>query len=89
MITYKIIHHIPGRIRIEVPDIKNLSMTRLLEASKQFSSLFITEGIEDIRLNPFSGSIVIKYKPEEINIIEYLTKIASSTEIQKLIRGQY
>jgi hypothetical protein len=85
MIFYKIIHHIPGRIRIEVPAIKNLSKSELLQMSKQFSSIPIPEGIEDIRPNPFSGSIVITYKPEKINIVEYLKDIASSTVMQKLM----
>jgi hypothetical protein len=89
MITYKIIHHIPGRIRIEVPAIKNLSISGLLQMSKQFSTISIPEGIEDIKPNPFSGSIVITYRPEKINIIEYLKDIASSAEMQKLMGGQY
>lgn len=88
MITYKIIHHIPGRIRIEVPAIKNLSISELLQMSKQFSSAFAPEGIDDIRPNPFSGSIVITYKPEKVNIVEYLKDIASSREMQKLVGGQ-
>lgn len=87
MFTYKIIHHIPGRIRIEVPAIKNLSISGLLEMSKQLSTIPIPEGIDDIRPNPFSGSIVITYKPEKINIVEYLKDIASSAEIQKLMGG--
>lgn len=88
MISYRIIHHIPGRIRIEVPVIKKLSISGLLQMSKQFSAIAISEGIEDIRPNPFSGSIVITYKPEKINIIEYIKNMASSAEMQKLMGGQ-
>lgn len=84
MITYKIIHHIPGRIRIEVPAIKKLSMAELILISNHFSSMPIPEGIEEIRPNPFSGSIVIRYKPEKINILEYIKEIACSVEMQKL-----
>ncbi|WP_333654481.1 HMA2 domain-containing protein [Dissulfurispira sp.] len=87
MISYRIIHHIPGRIRIEVPAIKNLSISSLLQMSKQFSAIPIPEGIKDIRPNPFSGSIVITYIPEKIDIIEYLKDIASSIEMQKLMGG--
>jgi len=86
MISYRIIHHIPGRIRIEVPAIKNLSISSLLQISRQFSAISIPEGIEDIRPNPFSGSIVITYMPEKIDIIEYLKDITSSIEMQKLMR---
>jgi hypothetical protein len=89
MISYRIIHHIPGRIRIEVPAIKNLSMSGLLQMSKQFSTISIPEGIDDIKPNPFSGSIVITYRPEKINIIEYLKDITSSAEMQKFMGGQY
>ncbi len=80
MISYRIIHHIPGRIRIEVPAIKNLSMPELLQMSKQFSSISIPEGIEDIRPNPFSGSVIITYEPEKIDIIEYIKNMVSSFE---------
>jgi hypothetical protein len=81
MISYRIIHHVPGRIRIEVPLIKNLSISGLLQMSKQLSTIPIPEGIKDIRPNPLSGSIVITYKPEKINIVEYLKDIASSVEL--------
>lgn len=84
MIVYKIIHHIPGRIRIEVPAIKKLSMAELLQISKHLSSIPVPEGIEEIRPNPFSGSVVIRYKPEKINILEYIKEIACSAEMQKL-----
>jgi len=89
MISYRIIHHIPGRIRIEVPAIKNLSISGLLQKSKQFSAIPIPEGIKDIRPSPFSGSVVITYEPEKIDIIEYIKNMASSMEMQKLVGGQY
>lgn len=88
MISYRIIHHVPGRIRIEVPAIKHLSISSLLQMSKQFSAISIPEGIEDIRPNPLSGSVVITYEPGKIDIFEYIKKITSSTEIQKLMGGQ-
>jgi len=85
MISYRIIHHVPGRIRIEVPFIKNLSISGLLQMSKQFSAIPV--GIKDIRPNPFSGSVVITYEPGKIDIIEYIKNMASSMEMQKLVGG--
>ncbi len=87
MITYKIIHHIPGRIRIEVPAIKNLSISGLLRMSKQFSDISLPDGIKDIRPSPFSGSVVITYEPGKIDIIEYIKTMASSMEMQKLTKS--
>ncbi len=88
MISYRIIHHIPGRIRIEVPFIKKLSMSRLFKISKQLSTIPIPEGIKDIRPNPLSGSIVITYDHGKIDIIEYIKNLSCSIEIQQLARAK-
>lgn len=85
MLTYKIVHHLPGRIRIEVPAIKNKSIAELMSI---FSSISIPEGIKNIRPNPYTGSVLIIYDPARINIIEYIKTITSSTEIQKLMGEQ-
>lgn len=85
MIAYKILHHISGRIRIEVPSIKILSKPDLLQLSSQLSSTNIPDGIKDIRPNPFSGSLVITYESGKIDIIKFIENLSSNKEIQKLI----
>ncbi len=87
MITYKIVHHIPGRIKIEVPALRRLSISAILHLSERFSFISNHNGIRDIRPNPLSGHIVILYEPEKINIIKYLDEIASSEDVQKIIGG--
>lgn len=82
MIDYSIVHHVPGRIRIGVPLIKGLSVAVL----KQLSSVPIPAGIRDIHPNPVTGSLTIKYDPGNIDILEYLKKMASNMEIQNIIR---
>lgn len=81
MIGYKVIHHVSGRIRIEIPGLKGLSM----ETLKQLSIISIPAGIRDVRPNPFTGSIVIQYDPKAIDIIKYIEDIASDKEIQEVI----
>lgn len=88
MISYKIIHHIPGRIRIEVPLIKKLSLSGLSKLSKQLSTIPIPDGIKDIRPNPLSGSIVITYEHGKIDIIEYIKNLSCSMEIQRLAEAK-
>ncbi len=85
MIYYRIIQHTQGCIKIEVPAIKKLSSLELLQISKLFSSINISEGIKDIKPNLFSGTILITYIPEKIDIIEYLNNIASSKDLQRLM----
>jgi hypothetical protein len=87
MISYKIMHHIPGRIRIEVPFIKTLSTANLLELSGYLSAMPIPEGIKEVRPSLFSASVVITYETGKIDIVEYIKNMASSIEIQKLIGG--
>jgi hypothetical protein len=83
MISYKIAHHIPGRIRIEIPALKKISIALL----KNMAAIPIPDGILDISPNPFTGSIVILYEPNEIDIVEYIRNMAASSEIQKIIGG--
>ncbi len=87
MISYNVIHHIPGRIRIEVPLIKALSTANLLELSRHFSNIPIPDGIKEVRPSLFSTSVVIIYEPGKIDIMEYIKNMASGIEMQKLIGG--
>ncbi len=79
MIGYRIIHHIPGRIRLEIPSLKGLSMKDM----KRLSVISVPSGIKDIRINPLSYNLV--YDPENIDIMKYLEEMASDKEIQTII----
>ncbi|MFQ3574316.1 MAG: HMA2 domain-containing protein, partial [Thermodesulfovibrionales bacterium] len=68
MIKYTIKHHVRGRIRIEIPILRNVPLSRL----KGLSALQLPEGIKEIKPNPFSGSVVITYEPSKIDIEAYL-----------------
>jgi Heavy metal associated domain 2 len=76
MIQYKIVHHVPGRIRIEVPSLKGLSMTEL----RRLSETTVPPGIAGMRANPILGTLVITYDPAQINIVAYVEEMASRTE---------
>lgn len=80
VIIFKVIHHIPGRIRLAVPFMKGLSV----ETLKKLSVIPIPAGIKDVRPNPATGTLVIKYDPESIDIMKYLEAVVSK-EIQTII----
>lgn len=82
MITFKVIHHLPGRIRLEVPAMRGLSARAL----KRLSLIPIPAGIKDVRPNPLNGSLVIKYDPEKIDIFKYID-VVSCKEIQSILKG--
>lgn len=92
MITYDIVHHITGRIRLKVPLIRKLVMARNVpDHIKNLSFISIPSGIKDIRANPFAGSLVIVYEPKEVDVMEFiqsaLDALSSNAEIQKLLRN--
>jgi cation transport ATPase len=66
-------HNVPGRLRIKLPSIKhNHHRARKIEG--RVMALY---GVQDVSLNPTTGSLKIMYDPDEIasdEIIQALSK---------------
>jgi copper chaperone CopZ len=66
-------HNVPGRLRVKIPTLKSRpGRIRTVE-----NLLFNLNGIEQIRTNPLTGSVVINYDPDLLDlqqIIELLTE---------------
>ena len=60
MAKLKIVHQVPGRIRMKIPSAKG--NPEQLQSYKEVLSLL--PGVEDIELNPVTGSIILKYDPD-------------------------
>lgn len=63
MTTYfNIVHHISGRIRLRLsPSL--LAQPLASSAQKLTQQILAINGIDEIRLNPMVGSVVIEYNP--------------------------
>lgn len=90
MIAYDIVHHIAGRIRLKVPLIRKLVFAKNVpDHIKDLSFISLPSGIKDVRANPFAGSLVITYEPDEVDVMEFIqTTVASlstNAEIRKII----
>jgi len=85
MITYTVKHHVPGRIRVEVPALRSLSRREL----EQLGLLLMPSpsGIRDVSVNPLTGSIVIQYEPQMINILEYIRSLVSNEKIKTIVEA--
>jgi len=81
MIPYKILHHIPGRIRIEVPLLRKMSLDDL----KKFSRYSFPPGIEDIKVNPLTRSMVIIYTGG-FDIRKFLDDFANNEDVNSLVK---
>lgn len=81
MVSYKVLHHVPGRIRIAVPTLRKAPLSLLMK----LSSIPLADGILAIEPNFLSFNLVIKYDPKKIDILEYLRAMASHPDIEKVI----
>ncbi len=84
MISYTVKHHIHGRIRLQIPLLKAMTMTELKALAEKISADNRPEGIKDISSNPLTGSVTITYDPSVIDIKAYIKDLASSEELQHL-----
>lgn len=87
MYTFKIIHHIPGRIRIVVPELKKLPFKNLIGIWNGISKTRMPAGIKDVLPNPLSGSIVITYEPREIDIVSFIENVLSNPQILAVVNN--
>ena len=75
-LNFKIVHHIPGRIRLSLPKIR-----KDLNYAQKLQSLFEQdETITAVRINTISGSVVVQYLQEAFNDVseEELTFMLSN-----------
>jgi hypothetical protein len=76
MVDYKIVHQLPGRIKIHLPLIKGISVEKLkLLAERLFADFELPEGIKKVRPNPITGNVVIEYDPNKIDIFVFLEEL--------------
>ena len=86
-ISYRILYHVKGYIRLEIPHFKKLPWLYLFKSYKKAPQFSVPPGINHFHINPVPGSIVILYDSDAIDILEYLGKMASDPEIRKIIEG--
>jgi hypothetical protein len=76
MVDYKIVHQLPGRIKVHLPIIKGVSMEKLkLLADRLFADFELPDGIKKVRPNPITGNVVIEYDPNKIDIFLFLEEL--------------
>lgn len=85
MIAYSIKHHVPGRIRIEIPWFKKMSLDELTRLADVMTRVWRVEGIRDFGANPITGSVTIRYDPAAIDITAYLNDMAADERMNKFM----
>jgi hypothetical protein len=88
-ISYRILYHTKGYIRLEMPFLKSLSWSVMFNNIKKSLSFPIPAAIKDFHVNTMQGNIIITYEPQDIDILSYLKNMSSDPEINKILRGNY
>jgi len=86
-LTYKIVYHKNGYIRLEVPLLKKLSWSFLFMTFKKTPPFPLHAAINDFHVNPLTGNLVINYDPDRIDILDYIQKMASDPTMKSLMKG--
>lgn len=88
MIEYQIKHHIPGRIRIEIPGARRFSRQKLRRIAEiAANKISLPDGVKDVQVHPLSLNLIFEYDPTKIDIIAYLNHMAKSRELQEVIES--
>src|ERR1022692_2611716 len=72
----KVVHHLPGRLRVRLPRSKR--DPHLLEQVRDFVQGL--GGVCDVEINPVTGSILVHYRPESESAVHSLLAQASIVE---------
>jgi copper chaperone CopZ len=52
------LHHVPGRLRVRMPAIRNNA-----QITSEVEGLFDIYGVDNLKINPLTGSVVIHFDP--------------------------
>lgn len=66
-----------------VPDMKRVPVSSL----RGLSGIEIPSSVTGFRPNPLTGTIVIDYKPREIDIISFLNGLSSHPALLRVLKG--
>ena len=76
----RIVHRIPGRIRIHIPILEKLPSGWLTYCEHTAELIKMRNGIEGVKIRPISGSLIITYDPDQIEEAEILTWLKTLVE---------
>jgi hypothetical protein len=84
--AYRIVHRLPGRIRIHIPALKKLPEKWWIYRKPSSELIRMKKGIKTAEVQPISGSLLIEYDPEVVNekgVLKWLeTLVVNFLEIE-------
>lgn len=84
----RVIHRLPGRIRIEVPVLRKVPPEHREGASALIAALPLPAGVKSLRSSFVTSNLLIEYDPEIIREEQIFTYINGIVELVANHRGQ-
>ncbi|MEE4311934.1 MAG: hypothetical protein V2J62_08675 [candidate division KSB1 bacterium] len=78
LIKPKVIHRLPGRLRIHVPAIRYIQQEHNHIADQLVEKIRFSHGIESVEISIISGNLLIHYRTESTNeteVMEWMYKL--------------
>ena len=75
----KVVHHLPGRLRLHIPLLERLAPDWRPYQSHLIDIIKNKEGLVDIELSIVTGRVLVRYDPRRINqtqILQWFRKVA-------------
>jgi len=76
----RIVHRLPGRIRIHIPVLEKLPSEWSNFSEPTAELIKMRSGIEDVKIRPMTGSLIIRYDPNQIEEHDILTWLKTLVE---------
>ncbi|RKG52521.1 hypothetical protein D7X30_33485 [Corallococcus sp. AB011P] len=77
-----VIHTSPGRTRLRLPWLRRAGKV----ATSLADDLLLVEGISEVQVRPFTGSVLCMHDPEEIDVDRLLEEVRRSTGVDTVVR---
>ncbi|RKG67775.1 hypothetical protein D7V80_14840 [Corallococcus sp. CA054B] len=77
-----VIHSSPGRTRLRLPWLRRAGK----EAASLADDLLLLEGISEVEVRPFTGSVLCRHDPEEVDVERLLEEVRRITGADTVVR---
>ena len=77
------VHHVPGRLRVRVPQVKRSPK----ESRRVQDHLKDLMGVENVSVNPITGSVLVTYDQNRIDSSEILGHLRDQGHIEEIHRS--
>lgn len=82
---YRVIHHVPGRLRLVVPGLRTAPKAELLALARELKRALIPGKVLDVSANPLTGSVTLTYDAAAVDIISWVEALLRREDVSRVL----